>query len=81
MKQAIKALVKRKFGNGGPFNANTPGKWKESSRIRASAQFHDERFQECVSIIAQYIFDTFGKFPGTVPALFCLTYLQAHHLD
>ena len=28
-----------------------------------------------------YVFDRFGKFPGTVPSLFCLTYLQAHHLD
>src|SRR4028119_2191037 len=27
MKGALKALVKRKFGDGGPFNANTPGKW------------------------------------------------------
>ena len=23
----------------------------------------------------------FGKFPGTVPTLFILNYLQAHHLD
>jgi hypothetical protein len=29
----------------------------------------------------QYIFDTFGKFPGTVPTLFTLNYVQAHHLD
>ena len=25
--------------------------------------------------------DTFGKFPGTVPSIFLITYLQAHHLD
>ena len=31
--------------------------------------------------MAQYIFDTFGKFPGTVPSVFILNYLQAHHLD
>ena len=30
---------------------------------------------------AQYVFDRFGKFPGTVPSIFFLTYLQAHHLD
>ena len=30
---------------------------------------------------AQYIFDTFGKFPATVPSMFSLMYLQAHHLD
>ena len=25
--------------------------------------------------------DTFGKFPGTVPTVFLLNYVQAHHLD
>ena len=31
--------------------------------------------------VAQYVVDRFGKFPATVPAIFILTYLQAHHLD
>ena len=30
---------------------------------------------------AQYVFDTFGKFPGTVPSVFIMNYVQAHHLD
>jgi hypothetical protein len=34
-----------------------------------------------VALQAQHIFDRFGKFPGTVPSMFVLTYLQAHHLD
>jgi hypothetical protein len=46
-----------------------------------SAQVHDERFKACVALQAQYILDTFGKFPGTVPSVFILNYLQAHHLD
>ncbi len=29
----------------------------------------------------QYIFDRFGKFPGTVPSMIATIYLQAHHLD
>ncbi|MDQ3291892.1 MAG: hypothetical protein M3Q05_11450 [Bacteroidota bacterium] len=81
MLAATKAIVKRKFGEGGPFNKNTPGPWKESSRVRSSAQFHSPEFQECVATMAQYVFDTFGKFPATIPAVYCLTYLQAHHLD
>lgn len=81
MLAAVEALVERKFGNGGPFNKNTAGPWKESSRIRSAAQFHDKDFQECVATMAQYIFDTYGKFPGTVPTIFIMTYLQAHHLD
>jgi hypothetical protein len=34
-----------------------------------------------VATQAQYVFDTFGKFPGTVPSVFIMNYVQAHHLD
>jgi hypothetical protein len=81
MAAATKAVINRKFSEGGPFNKNTKGPWKESSRIRSAAQFHDPEFQDCVATMAQHIYKTFGKFPGTIPAVFCLTYLQAHHLD
>jgi hypothetical protein len=49
--------------------------------VRSAAQVHDERFRECVALQAQYVYDTFGKFPGTVPSIFLIMYLQAHHLD
>jgi hypothetical protein len=81
MHAAVEALVERKFGKGGPHNADTPGAWSESALVRSSAQMHDERFRECVATQAQYLFDTFGKFPATVPSLMILNYLQAHHLD
>ncbi len=81
MRGAVEALCDRKFGNGGPFNPNTPGPWKQSSKVRSSAQIHDEKFRSCVALQAQYVLNTFGKFPGTVPSMFVITYLQAHHLD
>jgi hypothetical protein len=81
MSAAVEAFAERKFGEGGPFNASTMGPWKESSRVRSSAQVHSPEFKECVALQAQTIYDRFGKFPGTVPSIFCLTYLQAHHLD
>jgi len=34
-----------------------------------------------VALQAQYAYDTFGKFPATVPTIFILMYLQTHHLD
>lgn len=49
--------------------------------VRSAAQEHDNRFRECVSLQAQYVFGTFGKFPGIVPSIFLMQYLQAHHLD
>jgi hypothetical protein len=81
MRAAVEAMCERKFGPGGPFHPDTPGPWKDSRRVRSAAAVHDATFRECVALQAQYILDTFGKFPGTVPSIFCLTYLQAHHLD
>lgn len=81
MRAAVAAFVRRKFGPGGPFHPDTPGPWKDTSRVRGSAQVHGEEFIECVTLMAQYIRQQFGKFPGTVPSILALTYLQAHHLD
>jgi hypothetical protein len=81
MRAAVEAFAQRKFGPGGPFHPDTPGPWRESAKVRGSAQVHDDAFKECVAIQAQHILDRFGKFPGTVPSIFSLTYLQAHHLE
>jgi hypothetical protein len=81
MRVAVEAVCKRKFGPGGPFHPDTPGSWKDSRKVRSAAQIHNERFRQCVALQAQYVYDTFGKFPGTVPSMFLITYLQAHHLD
>lgn len=81
MRAAVETVAERKFGQGGPYHPKTPGPWKESSRIRSSAEIHSDEFKDCVATMAQYVFDKFGKFPGHVPTIFILTYLQAHHLD
>jgi hypothetical protein len=81
MRSAVEAACERKFGPGGPFHPDTPGPWKDSRKVRSAAKVHDERFKECVALQAQYVYDTFGKFPGTVPSMFLIMYLQAHHLD
>lgn len=81
MKAAVEAVCERKFGAGGPFHPDTPGPWKNSRKVRSATQVHDERFRECVALQTQYVYDTFGKFPGTAPSMFLIMYLQAHHLD
>jgi hypothetical protein len=81
MRAAVDALCVRKYGPGGPFNPATPGPWKDSRKVRSAAQVHSYEFRECVALQAQYVLDTFGKFPGTVPSIFVITCLQAHHLD
>lgn len=81
MRKAVEKVVARKFGTGGPFNAGTGGHYKKTETIRSSAVPIGEEFVDCVATMAQYIFDTFGRFPATVPAIFTLMYLQAHRLD
>lgn len=81
MRAAVEALAERKFGVGGPYHPDTPGPWQDSARVRGSAEVHDDEFKDCVALMAQQIFDRFGKFPGTVPTMFIMNYLQAHHLD
>ncbi|MBW2486360.1 MAG: hypothetical protein JRE72_02990 [Deltaproteobacteria bacterium] len=81
MGAAVDAACERKFGPDGPFHPDTPGPWKDSRKVRSAALAHDESFKACVAHQAQYIYDTFGKFPGTVPSMFLIMYVQAHHLD
>lgn len=81
MRAAVEALAQRKFGPGGPFNRATPGPWRESAAVRGSASPFTEEFKDCLALMAQFIYDRFGKFPGTVPTIYIMTYLQAHHLD
>jgi hypothetical protein len=81
MRAAVEAAHQRKFGPGGPYHPDTPGPWQDTPNVRGAARPHSERFCECVALQAQYIFDTFGKFPATVPSLYVLMYLQAQHLD
>jgi hypothetical protein len=81
LRAAVEAFCARKFGTGGPFHPETPGPWRDAARVRSSAQVHDERFRELIALQAQYVYDRFGKWPGTVPSVFVLMYLQTHHLD
>lgn len=76
----VEKLVARKFSPGGPFHADTPGPWSDSPKVRSSA-LPPEGIQEAVTLEASYIYDTFGKLPGTVPTVHVLMYLQAQHLD
>ncbi len=81
MREAIDALIKRKFGEGGVYNIETPGAWKDSAKVRGSVNPITEEIKECAAMQAQYIYDTYGKFPATIPSIFLLTYLQAQHID
>lgn len=81
MGDAVEAFVERKFGPGGPFHADTPGPWADSAGVRSQAAPHSQQFKDLLTLQATYIDDTFGKFPGTVPTVWIMNYLQAQHID
>ena len=76
----VEKLVARKYLPGGPFHPDTRGPWSDTPKVRGSA-LPPEGIQEVVTAEASYIYDTFGKLPGTVPTVHVLMYLQAQHLD
>lgn len=81
MRAAVLSVVKRKFGPAGRFNTGVGGPYKANAAVRGAGAPIDGRFVDCVTTMAQYVFDEFGRFPATVPAIFALMYLQAHQLD
>lgn len=81
MRKVVEALAERKFGPGGPFNPTTPGPWKDSETVRGAAAPFDDEFMDLLTAQAEYVDETFGKFPGTVPSVWIMNYLQAQHLD
>ena len=50
-------------------------------KVRGSVNPITEEVKDCIALQAQYIYDTYGKFPATIPSIFLLTYLQAQHID
>jgi len=81
MRAAVDAVVERKFGPGGPYNSATPGPYRDTATVRGAAAPMGEDFVDCVTLIADYVFETFGRFPATVSAIHAQMYLQAHRLD
>ena len=81
MRDAVEALVKRKFGEGGPYHQQTEGPYRKNGSIRARGKKHDSQFIDCVATMAQYVFDRYGRCPGSFSSIFTMMYLQAHHLD
>jgi hypothetical protein len=81
MRAAVEAAVARKYGAGGPLNAGTDGPYKDNATVRGGAAEIDAEAIEITTLMAEYVFSTFGRFPATVPPVFIKTYLQAHRLD
>lgn len=81
MRAAVETFTERKFGPGGAYDAGTGGPWKDVAKVKGSVAPYSEEFRACMATVAQYIVDSYGKFPATVPTIALTGYVQAHHLD
>jgi len=81
MRTAVRAFVARKFGPGGAYDPSIPGPWKDSAKVRGSVEPYTDEFVACLSEVAQYIHDTYGRFPSTFPTIALSGYVQAVHID
>jgi hypothetical protein len=81
MHEAVEVFVARKFGPGGAYDPSTSGAWKDSEAIKQGVTPYTEEFVTCLGEVAQYVYDTYGRFPNTFTTIVLSGYVQAVHLD
>lgn len=81
MHAAVEAFVERKFGSQGAYAPDTPGPWRASARVKGSVAPYSGEFVDCMSEVARYIYDKYGKFPGIRSTIMLPGFVQAHHID
>lgn len=81
MRSAVAAFVERTFAAGGTYDPAASGPWRDTAAVRSSVVRYDDAFVECLGEVAQYVFDTFGKFPGSFTTMALPGFVQAVHLD
>ena len=81
MHQAVAAYIELKFGSGGAYDPSSDGPFKDNQGTKSMASRPSIELIDCVGTIAQHIYDSYGKFPGTVPSIFVRYYTQAHRLE
>lgn len=81
MREAVDIFVQRKFGPEGAYDPGTPGAWKDAKAVKKGVTPYSEEFVDCLGEVAQYVYDTYGKFPNTFTTMVLPGYVQAVHLD
>ncbi len=81
MHAAVVSFTEKKFGSKGTYTSKAQGPWRESMDIKKSVESYSEEFIDCMTEIAQYIYDKYGKFPGIRSTVMMPCFVQAHHLD
>jgi hypothetical protein len=81
MHAAVEAFVNQKFGPESAYDPDTPGPWRESGSVKRTVVPYSVEFVDCMSEVARYIYDKYGKFPGIRSSIVLPGFVQVHHLD
>lgn len=81
MRAAARVYVERKFGPAGTYDPATPGPWKDSKAVKHGVAPYTDEFVSCLGEVAQYVYDTYGRFPSTSTTIVLTGYVQAVHID
>lgn len=81
MREAAQRFAARKFGPGGAYDPATPGPYRDNAGVKAAVERYSPEFVAMLGETAQYLYDTYGKFPATVPSIYVRIYAQAQHVD
>jgi hypothetical protein len=81
MHEAAHRLVERKFGRGGTYDPATGGPFLWNNEIMSTIKPYTQAQIDCIGEMAQYIYNTYGRFPARYPTILLRIYSQAHHLE
>lgn len=82
MKEAVLAVVERKFGEQGIFRGDIEqGVWKEPQAIAATAQPPSRRAIEATVAYCEYVQRRYGRFPAYAPPFRTVAGYQVGHVD
>jgi hypothetical protein len=82
MREAVLAVVERKFGSAGVFRGGiAQSAYKEPARVANAAHALSDATVEATIAYCEYIYQTYGRFPAYPAAFRTSVGFQASHLD
>ena len=81
MRAAARAFAQVKFGPGGTYDPEMPGPFQRTGAIKGSVKPYSEEFVAALGEMAQYVYETYGRFPATLPTIVLRIIVQAQHID
>ena len=81
MFEAVQRFAERKFGARGNHTVGRPGPYRDAAAVKGAVERPSQAFLDYLGSVAQDVYDSHGKFPGTIPTVGIATYTQAQHID